>query len=146
MRSHLAPHAAAPRVVALRLVVIALLCAVLTPVTMTHLGCAKAPPELLPPAKQAFYKERVLKVLDLVRDFAIDGEATDPKVVTTTDTRHIVEWHASTVKIMLAADSGWVPAVTQSLDEVETKLSPATRPKVRPYFTLVKTVLQEVSR
>lgn len=112
----------------------------------SHLGCAKAPPQLSPPAQQAFYKERVLKVLDLVRDFAIDGEATDPKVVTTTDARHVVEWHASTVKIMLAADSGWVPAVTASLDEVKGKLSPTSQQKVAPYFTLAKVTLEEVTR
>ena len=107
-------------------------------------GCAKAPPELTPPAQQAFYKTHVLKGLDLLRDFAIDAEATTPKVLSTSATRVVVQYHQSAVKVMQAADSGWQAVVLSSLDETLLRLPAGDRQKVAPYAALVKSVIQEI--
>lgn len=107
-------------------------------------GCAKAPPTLTPPAQQAFYKTHVLKGLDLLRDFAIDAEATTPKVLSTDTTRKIVTYHQSTVRVMQAADAGWQAAVSAGLDETVNTLPAQERQKVAPYAALVKSLIQEI--
>lgn len=107
-------------------------------------GCAKAPPALTPAAQQAFYKTQALKVLDLFRDFAIDAEATTPKVLSTDTTRKVVTYHASAVRIMQAADAGWASAVSAGLEETVNALPPNDKQKVAPYAALVRTVLQEI--
>ena len=109
-------------------------------------GCAKAPPELSPVGTQAFHKTRVIKALDLLRDVAIDGEAQSPKVFSTADTRKVVLYHQSALRIIQATDSGWQAAVGTSLDEVVMRLDPAAQPKVAPYVLLVKTLLAEIPR
>jgi len=109
-------------------------------------GCAKTPPNLSPAAATAFQKTRVIKALDLARDFAIDGEAQDPKVVSTKTTRDIVQWHQSSLKVMQASDSGWVEAVGAGLTEVVNKLEADEKQKFTPYVSLVRTSLVEVTR
>lgn len=109
-------------------------------------GCAKAPPTLSPDASAAFQKTRVLKGLDVLRDFAIDAEAATPQVLPTATTRKVVQYHQASLKIMQATDTGWVAAVGASLDALVEQLSPPERQKVAPYVALVKTVLAEVLR
>ena len=111
---------------------------------LSQLGCAKAPPTLTPAAQQAFYKTRVIKGLDLLRDFAIDGEATTPKVVSTATARQIVLYHQATLKIIQATDHGWIVAVSAGLEELRLQLSEADRQKVGPYIGLVRAILAEV--
>ena len=109
-----------------------------------ELGCAKAPPNITPQATQAFHKTNVLNGLDLARDFAIDAEATDPKVLSTATTRKIVTYHQSSVRIMQASDAGWREAVMAALDELLGQLSPAERQKFGPYAGLIKSLVQEI--
>jgi hypothetical protein len=109
-------------------------------------GCAKAPPNLTPAGTQAFHKTRVIKGLDLLRDFAIDGEAQTPKVFSTADTRKVVQYHQSALKIIGSTDTGWQTAVASSLDEVVANLEPGSRQKVAPYVALVKTLITAVTQ
>lgn len=109
-------------------------------------GCAKAPPELTPEGTAAFHKTRVIKGLDLLRDFAIDAEAQTPKVLPTATTRKVVTYHQSALRIIQSTDAGWHAAVGSGLDEVVANLSAAEREKVSPYVALVKTILQEIVR
>ena len=124
-----------------RLLLIGLLC--FAPMTG---GCAKAPPNLSPAGTAAFQKTRVIKGLDLLRDFAIDAEAQSPKVLSTDSTRKIVTYHQSALRVIQASDSGWVGATVSSLTEVTNALPPGDRQKVAPYVALVQTVLTEVTR
>lgn len=107
-------------------------------------SCAKAPPNLTPQAQQAFWKTEVLKSLDFLRDFAIDGEATSPQVFSTAVTRDVVETHRSLVGVMRAADSGWQSAVSTALDELLSRRSDSDKRKFGPYVSLVKVALQEI--
>jgi len=125
--------------VVLRWMLLSLCC--FTPVST---GCAKAPPSLSPAGAAAFQKTRVIKGLDLLRDFAIDGEAATPKVVSTDTTRTIVEAHQSILKIMDAAGNGWQALVGTALDEALTRVKDPDRAKVAPYVALVKAILLEV--
>lgn len=107
-------------------------------------GCAKAPPNLTPQAQQAFYKHQVLKGLDILRDFAIEGEATTPKVIPTATARDVVETHKSIVTVMQAADAGWQAAVSAGLDELLKRRSDSEKQKFGPYVALVKALLKEI--
>lgn len=109
-------------------------------------GCAKAPPTLSPDASVAFQKTRVLKGLDVLRDFAIDAEAATPQVLPTATTRKVVQYHQAALTIMQATDTGWVSAVGVSLDALLDQLNAADRQKLAPYVTLVKVVLAAVIR
>jgi len=106
-------------------------------------SCASAPP-LGPVASQDFQKTRVIKALDVFRDFAIDGEAQTPKVISTDTTRKIVTYHQATLKILDAAGSDWRSLVASSLDALTPTLPEKDRPKVAPYVALVKALLLEV--
>lgn len=108
------------------------------------LGCAKPPPDLTSQAQQAFYKTEALKGLDLLRDFAIAGEATTPKVLLTSTTRDVVETHRSIVLVMRAADAGWREAVATTLDELLARRTDSEKAKFQPYVALVKTLLKEI--
>lgn len=107
-------------------------------------SCAKAPPNLSPAGAAAFQKTRVIKALDLLRDFAIDGEAATPQIVSTDTTRKIVTAHASILKVMDVAGAGWQQLVSTSLGEVVNNLPAVDRPKVAPYVALVQAILLEV--
>lgn len=106
-------------------------------------SCASAPP-LSPVAAQDFQKTRVIKALDVFRDFAIDGEAAKPQVISTDTTRKIVTYHQATLKILDAAGSDWRSLVATSLDALTPTLPEKDRPKVAPYVALVKALLLEV--
>jgi hypothetical protein len=107
-------------------------------------SCRHAPPTLSQPAAAAFEKTRVIKGLDLLRDFAIDAEAASPQVLPTATTRKIVQAHQSILRIMDAAGAGWQAIVATTLDEVVNSLPAGDKGKVAPYVALVKTLLQEV--
>lgn len=114
------------------------------PLLLVSIQCAKAPPDLTPQAQQAFYKTEALKGLDLLRDFAIGGEATTPKVIPTATTRDVVETHRSIVLVMRAADTGWRDAVSTALDELLNRRTDTEKAKFGPYVALVKSLLKEI--
>ncbi len=107
-------------------------------------SCTKAPPNLSPAGQEAFQKTRVIKALDLLRDFAIDAEAAQPQALSTDTTRKIVRAHQGILKIMNAAGAGWQRIVASTLDDVVANLSEADQHKVSPYVALVKAILLEV--
>jgi len=113
---------------------------------LSFLGCASAPPNLTPEGRSAFHKTRVIKGLDLLRDFAIDAEAQTPKVLPTATTRKVVQYHQSTLKIIASTDSGWQAAVTTGLDQLLANLSDTDRAKLGIYADLIKVLIVEVTR
>ena len=106
-------------------------------------GCATAPP-LGPVAAQDFQKTRVIKALDLFRNFAIDGEAARPQAVSTDLARKVVTYHQAALKILDAAGSDWRTLTATSLDAFVATLAPAERTKIAPYVALTKTILTEI--
>ena len=108
-------------------------------------GCAKAPPTLGPTASVDFQKTRIIKALDVFRDFAIDGEAAKPQAVSTALTKKIVTYHQSALHIIDAAGTTWKSLVGSGLDEFVATLSQADQSKVRPYVGLIKALIAEVN-
>jgi hypothetical protein len=125
-------------------VVMGIWLSVMVALFVTSPACTKAPPQLGPVAAQDFQKTRVIKALDVFRDFAIDGEAAKPQAISTETARKIVTYHQATLKILDAAGSDWRSLVATSLDALTPTLPEKDRPKVAPYVALVKALLLEV--
>lgn len=108
-------------------------------------ACAKAPPSLSPVGVRAFHATRAVAVLDVVRDTAVAAEAATPRLLSTDSARLVVQWHRAAVAAAGATPSGWEATVLSGLDGVERNLTPEEQNVLRPYFSLVKSILREVS-
>jgi hypothetical protein len=108
-------------------------------------GCgAVPPPTLTPQAKVAYQARRVLDVLRVVRDVAIDAEAQTPKLISTADTRKILNWHESLVKAIDAAPDGARATVAASLTDLQKDIAPSAWARLAPYVALVRSVMEGV--
>jgi hypothetical protein len=121
---------------------VTVLTAMLTAIAL--FGCAKAPPTLSPAGAAAFQATRVVKALDVLRDFAIEAEAQNPKVLSTANTRKVVTFHESAVKTIGAVPGGWKPTVTAGLDQLQHDVSAADWQRVVPYVNLIKALIAGV--
>lgn len=99
--------------------------------------------QLTTPGIVALHSLEVVKVLDVVRDLAIDGEAE--KIIAVDDARKIVTVHRSILLTIKEAPSGWKRTVTKALEELLADLSPSAKKVVGPYinsaFILIEAVL-----
>lgn len=114
----------------------------------THEACAKAPPNLSPQGIADYQKTRVIKVLDIFRDAAVDANAlpNHPAWASTANTRIVVEAHKAILLTMDAAGTGgWQAAVTVALDQTLDALPPDARAHYLPYVTLAKALIQEIA-
>lgn len=127
--THLARHYRAVTVLAAMLTAVALF------------GCSHAPPSLSPAGAAAFQATRVVKALDVLRDFAIDAEAQNPKLLSTANTRLVVTFHESALKTIAAVPGGWRPTVTAGLAQLQHDLPAAEWARVAPYVNLVKALI-----
>jgi hypothetical protein len=110
-------------------------------------ACASAPPKLSPTATQAFQKTRLIKVLDLLRDTAIDGNAQMPPLFSTPTTKKIVTVHQTALKVIQATDTGWANAVGVALAQLshDPSLLPTEVQLLAPYFALAADILKGLS-
>lgn len=104
--------------------------------TLLFCACPARPPNLSVAARHAFTNTQVVKVLDLVRDSAVSANAMTPPLVSTETTRKIVQFHASTLKVIDATTTGWQKTVQQSLQAIYDNLPPAERTLLAPYINL----------
>jgi predicted Zn-dependent protease len=108
-------------------------------------ACPTTPPNLSPAGATAFNKTRVVKALDLVRDTAILANAQTPPVLSTDDTRLVVQFHEATVKTLQATDQGWQAAVSTAVTEFSKTLTPAQQHVIAPYLVLLQTLIAGLS-
>ena len=104
-------------------------------------SCTHAPPTLSPAGAAAFQATRVVKALDVLRDFAIDAEAQTPKMLSTANARTIVTFHESAIKTIAAVPGGWKPTVTAGLEQLQHDLPAADWQRVAPYVNLVRVLI-----
>ena len=105
-------------------------------------ACASnAPPNLSPQAAQAWRGTRVIHVLDVFRDAAIDANAQTPPLLSTDLTRSIVKFHAASLEIVKNGPTGWIEMLRLGLREVQKRLTGRERELLDPYVTLVLAVL-----
>ena len=108
-------------------------------------SCAKAPPSLSPEGVAAFNALRVVRALDVVRDTAIDAEAQVPPLISTANTRTIINFHEAALKTIAAAPGGWKATVLAGLDQLKADILPAAWARIRIYIDLLKVVIAEVA-
>lgn len=111
---------------------------------LTSIDCRHAPPNLSPAGAQAFYKTRVVKGLDVVRDTAVDANSVVPPLVSENLTRKVVTFHKSALLTMQASTDGWKATVQTGLGELLKDVPPGEAAILQPYVLLVKTILAEV--
>ena len=116
-----------------------------------HLGtifavCAKAPPTLSPAGAAAFHATQVVKALDVLRDFAISANAQAPPLISTADTRKIVDFHESAVKTIGAVPAGWRNIVAVGLAQLQHDLPAAVWTRLAPYAALVTALIESFPR
>lgn len=100
--------------------------------------------QLTTPGIVALHSVGVVKVLDVVRDVAIDGEAT--KVITADDAKKIVEAHKAILQDIKAAPTGWKQTVLAAIYNLRGQLSASALAIVGPYIesslAIIKAVIQ----
>lgn len=94
--------------------------------------------------KAAYQAKKVVAALDALRDVAVSAEAQNPKLISTENTRKVVNYHTAALKILSATPEGWKATVTKGLDEVLGQLSEKERSQVEPFANLAKALLAEV--
>ncbi len=114
-------------------------------VAFTLVGCTPPPPTVSPQAKIAFTGTRVIKALDLIRDFAVDANAQNPPVISTATTRKVVVYHRSSITLVHDIPSGWKVTLTDGLNELLKDLPSGESQKLSPYVDLIRAVLVEVN-
>lgn len=108
-------------------------------------GCAQhAPPNLSPAGVVAWQGTKVIKALDVIRDIAVDAEATTPPLLAHATMLKVVAWHKAAITTAHAASEGWVGTIKTSLATTQALLSPPERQQLGPYFALAETLLNEV--
>lgn len=108
-------------------------------------ACAQnAPPNLSPAGVVAWQATKVIKALDVIRDVAVDAEATAPPLLSHATMLKIVAWHKAAITTAHAAPAGWGDIIRSSLRSTRDLLSPAERQQLGPYFALAETLLNEV--
>lgn len=113
-------------------------------ISISFAACASAPTGLSPKGVEAFNKTQIIKSLDTLRDIAIDGEKTEPKLISTDTTRKIVLYHRSALLIIDAQGAKAITLV--SLDEVVKNLPEKEKNTLGPYIDLVKIVIKQVTQ
>jgi hypothetical protein len=104
-------------------------------------GCAKAPLNFSPQATAEFQNLQIGKAIDLVRDIAQDGSRTNPPIVSRASALKVTNWHTAIVKTLDARGPNWKTEVTTGMTELLKLLTPAEQETLRPYFSLVGTVI-----
>jgi hypothetical protein len=105
-------------------------------------ACATVPQQplnLSPEAQVAWRNLEIVRVLDLIRDTAIDAEREG--LLTTGTTRKVVQFHISSLTILKAAEVGWQGVIGQTLDDLASDLPGRDRPMLGPYIGLIKQAL-----
>jgi hypothetical protein len=104
-------------------------------------SCAKAQPQLSPAGQAAVTGTQVIKALDVVRDFVVDGNRQSPPLFTHAETLSVVNTHESIVKAIAAVPNGYQALANATLDTLQASLPSATWARIAPYITLVRSLI-----
>jgi len=102
-------------------------------------------PQLSPAGQAAATVTQVIHAIDVVRDTAIAANAQNPPLISTDNTRKIVNFHESAVKLMVALPTGWKSAVLTSLDELQKNVTIAEWNQISVYVVALKTLIAGVA-
>jgi hypothetical protein len=109
-------------------------------------SCASAPTSVVTPqGKAAFKADQFVNAVGVFQDSAIAANATTPPLISTADTRLIVQFCVGSARTAQAAVTGWQAGVIQGITSLQSSLSAAAQTKYAPYLNLLKTILQGIS-
>ncbi len=112
--------------------------------TFTAVACHPAPPAITPQAQAAFYGTQAIHGLDLLRNFAVDAEKQNPKLISTETMLKVVRYHRVSIVMIHDIPNGWKATVLTGLDEAVKNLPTDEGQKLAPYVALVKSILETV--
>ena len=97
---------------------------------------------LTAPGVAALQKTEAIKLLDVIRDTAVDGEAA--KVIPTATTQKIVLWHRSAIEVIKQTSSGWQAITITSLQQLQKDLPSNVEKIIEPYIIAAISALRLV--
>jgi hypothetical protein len=108
---------------------------------LTVSACAPVPPPAdnqprSPEAVTAWQSHEIQKSLDLLRDIAIDANASAPPVLSTDATRYVVKFHHTAIQLVHDRPQGWMASVTAGLQDLSQTLDAADYAVVGRYVAL----------
>lgn len=99
--------------------------------------------QLTTPGIAALHAQEVGKTLDIIRDFAVDAEAT--KNLSTATMLKVVRWHKSAVMIIDQTPDGWKATVLAGLVQLKVTLGVSERTLLGPYIDAAILVIKGVA-
>ena len=100
--------------------------------------------QLTAPGVQALHTVEIVKVLDVVRDIAIDGEAA--KVIPTPTAVIVVKAHKAILVVIRQSPNGWKAQVLVALDQLKADIPSKDAAQFLPYInaaiSTIKAVIQ----
>lgn len=120
------------------------LAALLLVMSLCVTSCAgfTPPPNLNSQGQAAFRNTQAIKVLDLIRDTAIDANAQTPPLVSTTTTRKIVTFHQASIKIIDATTTGWAATVYHNLEDLKKDTANEDKGVLSSYYDFALNTLK----
>lgn len=97
---------------------------------------------LTTPGVRALQVKEAVKYLDIIRDTAIDAEATQVLPLATTE--KVVRWHKALVQALDQTPQGWAAVALKGLDSLQGLLSSSERAVLDPYILSARIIYQAV--
>lgn len=102
-------------------------------------GCAvpraiggRSTAQLTTPGVQALHTLEVVKLLDVIRDTANDGEGL--KVIAPATNLKVAIWHKDLIRVIRASAQGWKAAVIEALERLRKDLTLSEDSVLGPYI------------
>lgn len=98
--------------------------------------------QLSTPGIVALHSMEVIKVLDVLRDVGIDGEAAH--IISVEDSKKVVLAHRSILLAVQQAPNGWKETGLKTLELLQKELSPAGLTRLDPYIAAARNLIKAV--
>lgn len=98
--------------------------------------------ELTQPGITALHTLEVVKVLDVIRDLAIDSEKA--KFISVNTTRRIILFHQAALQTIQSLPNGWREIILTSLKSLDSVLTVEEKKIIEPYILAAMSLIEKV--
>jgi len=111
--------------------------------TISWAACRPPASVVTEPGKRAYYAAQVLQRVSEVQNLVIQLNAATPPVMSTAQTRVVVQFCVSAAKVLKSADEGWAKVVLAMWREVQAQLpaSVVGNPQLVTLFAVLDSLL-----
>lgn len=88
--------------------------------------------------------QKVIAVLDVLRDTAVAMNAQNPPLLSNSATAEVVKVHASIVAVIAAGPTGWKNVALTTLLQLQVDLPAADYAKIAPYVIVASSAIAAV--